>query len=264
MIDLHVHILPGLDDGPRNLEEAVAMSRYAVADGIKSVVATPHVIPGVYNNSKKIILSSVEELNDRLSELGIQLEVHPGAEYMLDPELPDMLKKDELVTINNGNKYLLVEFPMATVPVYAEKVLFEIALQGVVPIIAHPERYMEILNSPHRLSDFIEQGIMSQITSGSLTGLYGRKVCDTAWFLLQKGHCHLISSDGHSMGRRVPAMSDARRTIARKLGESTADILTKGNPSRILQGEQVINPRQLEYQSKRVKTGFLANIIGWL
>ncbi|RDV84794.1 tyrosine-protein phosphatase [Ammonifex thiophilus] len=152
MIDIHTHILPGLDDGAEDLEEALSMARLALADGVTALVATPHVIRGSFFPSRQEILETVSLLNERLAEQGLPLRVLPGAEYRLEPDLPERLAKGELVPLNDAGRYLLVELPSTFVPPYAERVLYELQLQGVTPILAHPERNAELCRRPELLA----------------------------------------------------------------------------------------------------------------
>jgi protein-tyrosine phosphatase len=140
LIDIHSHILPGLDDGSQSMEETLAMLKMAAADGITGVVATPHVNNSIYPNSKETIIAKVEEVNRLLQSEHIPISVFPGAEIRLEPDLPERMAKKELLTINNTGSYLLIELPAEFIPTYTEQSLYELQLQGVIPIIAHPER----------------------------------------------------------------------------------------------------------------------------
>lgn len=236
MIDIHVHILPALDDGPRDMDMAVTMARFASAEGIKSIVATPHVIPGVYVNNKEMILRAVNELSRVLTDQGIPLEVRPGAEYMLDPDLPGVVRSGQALTLNDGGKFLLVELPGFGIPPYAEKILYEIALQGVVPVIAHPERNDDLARLPDRLLSFLQSGALAQVTAGSLTGLFGRRAQKAARYFTSRGWCSYIGSDAHCSSGRAPALSGAFRGVAGEFGQETADLLFLVNPARALGG----------------------------
>lgn len=140
MIDIHVHILPELDDGARNLEDALEMAGQACADGISAVVATPHVVSGLYPNARETILEAVEHFSAIIEQRGIPLKIMPGAEYRLEPDLPDRLAGGELLTLNNSGRHLLVELPASHIPQYTDRVIYELLLQGVVTVIDHPER----------------------------------------------------------------------------------------------------------------------------
>jgi protein-tyrosine phosphatase len=242
MIDLHAHILPGLDDGASDISESLAMARVASDDGINTIVATPHVLQGVFDNSKEKILSAVATLNKTLQEQNIEIKILPGAEYYLEADLPHSLSKGELLTINDNGRYLLVELPSTSIPRYSAQVLYEIQLQGVTPIIAHPERNAGFTSSPAALKEMISRGIMAQVTSGSITGLFGRRVKQTALSFLKQGLVHLVSSDAHSSRGRAPLLSRASREIEKHLGRDNASKLISQNPHSIIKGEPVEAP----------------------
>ncbi len=260
MIDLHAHILPALDDGPPDLEEAVAMARIAVAEGTGSLVASPHVVRGAYENDRAGILQAVEDLNGELGRRGIKLKVHPGAEYMLDPDLPRWLGEGRALTINDSGKYLLVEFPSAGIPPYSAQTLYEIALQGVIPVIAHPERNFDLIRDPDLLARFLERGAVCQVTAGSLTGLFGRRIQQVGWYYLNRGMCHLIGSDAHSPGYRAPVLSGAAGAVSKALGGELSELLTSGNPGRILNGMSVLRPAGAETLTMYPGKGFFSRI----
>lgn len=259
MIDLHIHILPGIDDGSRDMEESLEMARCAAADGIKAVVATPHIMVGVYNNSKEKILDAVQTFRGHLQTQGIPLEVYPGAEYMLDPDIPLWLKEGRALTLYDGGKYLLVEFPAAEIPIYADQTFFEIALQGVTPIIAHPERNSKFLEDPDKLLSFIEKGALCQGTAGSFTGLFGSRARRLAVDYLLDGCYHFISSDAHGTERRSPVLSEACR-VAEGYSTGLGKLLTGDNPTRLLQGRSPVRPPTIEKPPSQGKLGFLSRL----
>lgn len=260
MIDIHIHILPGLDDGPPDMEEAITMARNAVDGGIKEVVATPHVIPGLYHNNKGIVLEAVQHFQQRLEHYGIPLQVHPGMEYMIDPGLPQLLRDGEALTLGDNGKYLLVEFPAVEVPVFTEHTLFEIALQGVIPVIAHPERNGELLRNPNKLLPFLERGALCQGTAGSLTGLFGRQVQHLAWRYLRKGCYSFVGSDAHgSSGSRPPGL-DEFCARADEYGDGVGQTLTTTNPARLLQGKIPLSLPEMDKQVPEKSKGLLGKL----
>lgn len=254
MIDVHIHILPGLDDGPRNMEDSLAMARQAVTDGIRAVVATPHVAPGLYNNSKSRILDATKEFREQLKANVIPLEVYAGAEYLLDPDLSRLLKAGEALTIGDGGIYLLVELPFTGIPLYARETLSKIVMQGITPIIAHPERSQVFLEEPERLLPLLEFAL-GQCTSGSLTGLFGRRVQQVAAQYLKKGCYHFIGTDAHGTGRRNPVLSEGR-DAAEKLRPGTGKLLTATNPVRILKGLTPLAPWAIQVEDSGQAEGF--------
>ncbi len=236
LIDLHTHILPGIDDGASDMEQSLAMAQIAVNDGITIIVATPHVITGEIDNSKQKILENVGNLNKCLEEAGITLQILPGAEYRLEPDLPRRMAAGELLTINDSGRYLMVELPTMMVPDYTGRILYDLQLQGLTPIIAHPERNIGFTREPELLADFVARGILTQITAGSTTGHFGKAVKRIAWKLLKQGCAHLIASDAHSAHERSPILSRAALEIERIWGTDHSRILTHENPRRIIEG----------------------------
>ncbi|OPZ72745.1 MAG: Tyrosine-protein phosphatase YwqE [Firmicutes bacterium ADurb.Bin456] len=245
MIDIHTHILPGLDDGPDSLEEALEMARRAVAGGARIMVATPHVVAGLYPNSREAVLAALGEFRRVLEENSIPLTVLPGAECRLEPDLDERLARGELLTINDGGRYLLVELPPMLVPEYTAQVCYQLRLRGVTPIIAHPERNAGLVREPGLLYDLISRGALSQITAGSLTGHLGSAAAAAAKKFLGLGYVQFIASDAHSCTGRGPLLAEAAGAAARLLGAEQGQSLVSGNPLRAIQGGWIeANPRE--------------------
>lgn len=239
MIDLHTHILPGLDDGAKSMEEALAMARCASEGGISAMVATPHVITGLYPNTKENILEAVARLNDFLGQHGLSLQVLPGAEYRLEPDLPERLARDELLTLNEAGRYLLVEFPADSIPPFTGRVFYELLLNGIVPVIAHPERNARITKNPSLLYHMISRGALAQLTAGSLSGHFGSRAANAARLFLEHGCAHFIASDTHSPRNRVPDLTGALDKATRILGAERAAQLVRHNPRAAVQGNSI-------------------------
>lgn len=260
MIDLHNHILPGLDDGAADTGEALAMAQLAVSDGIRVVVATPHVITGLYNNSRDKILAAAADFNRLLAGKNIPLSVLPGAEYRLEPDLPARLHRGELLTINDGGLYLLLELPPSAAPDWTSRVIYELQLGGVTPIIAHPERNAVFTGEPELLYHLISRGALAQVTAGSLTGLFGSEPVAAARTFIAHGCCQFLVSDAHSPRGRKPALAAAAAETARLFGRAAASRLVMENPTRALQAER-IQPAGLK-EIKPARAGFLKRIFG--
>lgn len=206
MLDIHCHILPGLDDGPATWGQSLEMAYIASEDGIRRIVATPHFIKGSYEPSVKKVLFLTEELNKKIKREGLNLEILPGMEVYLEPDLPQMLKRGEILTLNNQKKYLLLEFPLDSIPSHSERVFYELRLQGIMPIIAHPERNQEVLQNPQKLLPLVEKGLLTQVTTSSLEGHFGSKCREVANLLLKHKLAHLIATDAHFNPYRMPRM----------------------------------------------------------
>lgn len=262
MIDLHIHILPGLDDGPQSMPESLDMARQAAAGGIEAVAATPHVAPGLYDNNRESILRALRHFRTQLHAHGISLAVHPGAEYLLDPELPALIRAGGVLTLGDEGRFLLVEFPVAEIPLFAEQTFFEIALLGVTPVLAHPERNGELLRNPGRLFPFLERGVLCQGTAGSFTGRFGARVRQLAHHYLREGCYQFIASDAHGPVNRKPGLAAARDAIA-GYSEETASLLTAVNPRRLLRGQAPVRPPAANGKAGPRGKSFWGGWSGW-
>ncbi len=256
MIDLHCHILPGLDDGPQTMEESIQMCRIAYQDGIRTIVATPHTLNGVYQNGKSTILSKVNELNDALnnSELRtpclrrnascrqanseLPLRILPGSDVHLCETTLQQVDQGEAITIGDGGKYIMIEFPSQAIPYQAERVLFQLLGRGLIPIISHPERNLEIGKRPGRYYEIIKMGCLGQVTAMSLTGEFGPKVRQWAEKLLKSWLVHFIASDAHSGNGRPPILSAAVKAAAKIVGKKEAEKMVTEYPKAILEGRR--------------------------
>jgi protein-tyrosine phosphatase len=242
VIDIHSHILPGLDDGAKTWEESLEMARQAVRDGIRVMVATPHLFKGrVVDpkrlNGKKEILDRIEEFKERLSAAGIALEVLPGCDVPLSIEALRLLEDDLLLTINDLKRYLLLELPDTSIPPATEEICFRIISTGITPIITHPERHLIIPEAPDKLMRLVNLGCLAQLTAGSLTGRFGRQVARTSRNLIKKGYIHLLASDAHDPKSRPPLLSPALDELAGLVGQEQARAMVSQVPEKIIHGE---------------------------
>ncbi|HIE13553.1 MAG TPA: phosphotransferase [Desulfotomaculum sp.] len=233
-IDLHAHILPGFDDGPETVEESIEMARAYVEAGYAAVVATPHVIPGVYENTRASILRGVKRLQQRLHDAGIPLTVLPGAEYHLTDRLVPLLQEGGVLTLNDTGKHLLVELPWVHLPAYASQVLFELLLAGVTPIIAHPERNEFLARHPEVLRGFSRRGVLAQVTAGALTGLFGPAERRASRIFIEEGTAQFVATDAHNAGRRLKAGPEAMRLLGAK-----AQLLICEHPAAVINGAAI-------------------------
>lgn len=259
MIDLHTHILPGFDDGAKDLAEALAMARLAAEDGITLLAATPHVVRGQFFPTRAEILAAVAELNRQLIKEGLPLRVLAGAEYRLEADLPRRLAAGELLTLNDGGRYLLVELPAEVLPLYAERVLYELQLRGVTPVLAHPERNAVLGRNPSFFRGLVSRGVLSQVTAASLTGFHGKEARRTAFSFLERSLAHLIASDAHSAKDRPPALAAALRQVESRLGREAARRLVE-NAQKVLAGRAV--PADAAFEFRAGRRGFLGSFWG--
>ncbi len=242
MIDLHCHILPGLDDGPETMEESVRMCWIAHRDGIRTIVATPHMLDGAYQNSRTTILEGVEALVSELQTQELPIKILPGSDVHLSEATLSLIEKGEAVTIGEGGRYLLIEFPSQAIPHQAERVLFQLLSRGVTPIITHPERNLEIMKRLDRFYEMIRMGCLGQLTAMSLTGAFGTKVRQCAERLLRLRLVHLIASDGHSENGRPPILSQAVKAASKIIGSEEAGKMVTQYPEIILRSQRLDLP----------------------
>jgi protein-tyrosine phosphatase len=246
MIDLHCHILPGLDDGAESMEESLRMCSMAADDGVKKIVATPHTMNGVYVNPTQVIRQAVGELNDLLVERQIPLEILPGADVHINPNLLGLIEQGLITTVNDNHRYLLLELPHHLVPPNFKNLIFELSLQGIIPILTHPERNSILQTDINLLYELVVQGILIQITTLSLTGEFGPRAESCCHSLLKYNLVHVVASDAHSSIVRPPLLSMAVEEAAKIIGETNALDLVAANPQAIIDGEDLPNPLEPE------------------
>ena len=243
MIDLHCHILPGVDDGPAGIEESLEMAKQAVADGIHTLVATPHTHNGVYHNPLQIIEDNVTRLHKAFRNNRININLCTGSEVRICTGLKQKVITKEVATINNNGRYVLVEFPVHVIPPGSKEELFQLTLHNITPILAHPERNMVFQHQPEILSDLTAMGCLVQITAMSITGRFGREAMECAHKLLKNRQSHVIATDAHSPDSRPPILSPAVQVCARILGSlEEAREMVVNRPQAILKGEPVKAP----------------------
>ena len=237
MIDLHCHILPGLDDGPIDISESVEMARMAAADGISKIVAAPHIGSSGLSESddkeklSEIIDEKIDQLKGCLKGENILVDILRGGE--VSAFMP--LHTCKTFTINQTS-YLIVEFPHTYLPANAREIIFNMSISGLRPIISHPERNPSVVQNPERLQTLIQSGALVQITAASLTGEFGRDTQACALYLLRQEMVNFVVSDGHSINGRPPVMSEAFKAVKRQFGQERADALFVRNPAAVLEG----------------------------
>jgi len=237
--DVHCHCLPGLDDGPQTLADAIALCRTLADDGITAVVASPHQM-GRYDgrNSPAEIRQAVADLTAALRIEKILLNIHPGADVRIDERLGDLLDRDQISTIADLGKYLLLELPHDTM-IDPLEVIAALRSRGVTPIITHPERHPFLGPKSDLGIPWIEAGAVFQVTAGSLTGGFGPVVEQSAWSWIEQGLVQIIATDSHDSQRRPPMMTAAIQQITARLSHVTARRICLENPLRVLRGESL-------------------------
>jgi len=249
MIDLHCHILPGLDDGAKTLAESLEMGRIAARDGVTGIVATPHAFNDTYENNRQNILPAVESLRAAFLEAQIPVTLYPGADVRITERLVDHIKNGEALTLNDTGKYIFIELPSQVIPMHIADFIFQLQLAGVTPVVTHPERNVFIEKDPNILYEFISKGALAQITAGSLCGMFGAGARDTAKKLLKCNMAHVIASDAHSPVTRPPVLSAGVKVAARIAGTEEADAMVRETPGKIIAGEYVNTPEPERYRS---------------
>jgi len=238
MIDIHTHILPTIDDGPTTMTESLEMCRIAVNDGIKKMIATPHVQNGMYDLDANKVLEKIHLLNQLVKQEGLDLVIFPGAEVHLSDRLLDaeILKESSILTLNGGRKYILLEFPFQWVPSGTEHVIFKLRSMGFTPILPHLERNFKIQRDPSMIRHFAEMGAILQVTAQSITGDFDAAPMKCALWMLKNNLVHVIASDAHSPAGRPPILTKALKVVSDKLGEEAAKKMVLDHPGMILEG----------------------------
>ena len=240
MIDLHCHILPGVDDGSASEEESCMMAETAAASGVTVIAATPHCnVPGSYQNLDPADLRRrLDTLRALLRRQGIPVELKPGMEVFVTPQVPELLRRKQLLTLNDS-RYLLVEFGFDEPLDYADGMLEAIRAEGVVPVVAHPERYRFVQAERECLLRWTRAGYVLQVNKDSLFGRFGRRAAELAHWCLGEGCIHLLGSDAHSPFRRTARLEEAWAYTAELDSPEIADFLLRDNPERILSDRPV-------------------------
>lgn len=233
MIDLHSHILPGIDDGARDLDMSIAMARASVADGVSVLACTPHIMPGVWNNSGPEIRAHVDALQQKLNELEIPLHLVVGADVHIAPDLVGGIKAGRVPTLH-GTRYVLLEMPHHVAPPHADQCFYQLLTAGYVPIFTHPERLSWLSSHYELVRRLARSGVWMQITAGSLTGGFGKRAQYWAEKMLNDGLVHILASDTHNVTSRPPALGAGWEAACRIVGEDEAYHLVVTRPYGIL------------------------------
>ena len=247
MIDLHNHLLPAIDDGAKKLEESLEFLRMAWRDGVGSVVATPHMKPGVYDNRRETILERVGLVRE--AQKGDEAEavtLLPGAEVYYTADVVQRARTGELMTIGDGGRYLLLELPYQQSPMGVDDTIFQLRLLGITPVMAHPERVAYYLEDIERVVASVRLGALTQVTGASVTGRFGQKARDFARQMLSRNLVHVLASDSHDVRYRPPVLSEAMRAAAQTVGEVAARRMVEDTPRAILDGREPERDEPLE------------------
>jgi protein-tyrosine phosphatase len=250
MIDIHCHLLPGLDDGPDSWEQTLDMARMAVDDGVRSIVATPHQLGNYRHNSASLVRSQLAQLRQHLQTASIPLTVYAGADVRIEPDLIERLQSGDVVTLADQGRHVLLELPH-DVSFSLTPVLHQLSGLGVTGILSHPERNLGILSDPSCLGPLVDQGCLMQVTAGSLLGRFGPPSQRLAEAMLRQGLVHLLASDGHGTQRRRPLLRAAYERVVALTDRATADDLCHNFPAWICQGQAVPMRRRPPVRARR-------------
>lgn len=248
MIDIHCHILPGIDDGAKDLNDSLRMAKQAYSEGVHTIIATPH-LNNQYDNRKSLIEAKVKELNNVLQEEKIDVNILVGQEPRIYGEIINDFDKNEIQTLNNS-QYIFIEFPSSQVPRYTEQLLYDLQVKGLAPIIVHPERNSELMERPEKLYQLVEKGALTQVTASSLCGYFGKKIKTFSEQLIESNLTHFIASDAHNVVNRSFKMREAFDLIDSKYGMDYV-YLFKENAELLVDGKNAI--KEMPQQIKKKK-----------
>jgi protein-tyrosine phosphatase len=254
MIDLHSHILPGIDDGAGSLDIAIEMAKMAVADGIEVMACTPHFMPGMYDNTSGDVRRRVAELNSELMDRDIELALVVGSDAHMRPDFLSCLRSGDILTLHDS-QYVLFEPPHNIMPQRLEDLLFNISVSGYTPVLTHPERLKWIEHSYPVMQQLAKSGIWMQITSGSLTGRFGKRPQYWAQKMLAEGLVSILATDAHNTRSRPPLLAEGYEIAKSELGREQALHLVSTRPECVLENLTTDNVPPLPMSSLPVREG---------
>lgn len=256
MIDIHTHLLPQIDDGSQDWDETLSMIRQGIRDGIEGAICTPHILNVLDEPFESKSLFKFDQLRDLIARNNLKFTVWMGSEIHCQSVFSTFSR---IVTLNNNQKYLLMELPLTEFPLDVGDKLFKLILDGITPILAHPERNSAIMKNHEIVYQFVQQGVLMQLNAGSLTGDFGRTVRQTAVELMDRGMAHFVATDCHSAGSRPMILSTARRMVSGKWGKKTAETLFDVNPGKVIRGERIEVPEPVPIVRKK---SFIKKVFG--
>lgn len=236
MIDVHCHLLPGIDDGPGSMDESLELARVAVEHGITHSIVTPHIHPGRWDNEALSIRSAMDSYKRALSDANIPLKVGMSGEMRVSLEALQMVANHQVPFLGKwgGNYVVLLEMPHSHIPTGIEKMIQWLNQRNIRPLIAHPERNKDVLRKLEKIQPLIDMGCLFQITAGSIAGKFGSKARDRARELLEKGVVTVLATDAHNLKRRPPMLTEGRDVAATIVGTQMANRLVQDNPWKMV------------------------------
>lgn len=251
MIDLHCHILHGIDDGAKTIDDSIDMAHAAVKEGITHVLATPHHMVRDWDNEKTKVLKLVKELQEELDSREIPLTIFPGQEVRLYGDIIKDIEQNKILFVDEQKQYLLIEFPSTSIPHYTERLFYELQSTGVTPIVVHPERNRAIQEHPNRLKNIVNKGALAQLTAASYTGGFGKKIQKLSSQLIEANMVHFIASDAHNTTNRSFHMKEAYKKIEKEFGKGKkAEFLLTAKD--LINGDTVIAPTPGSLKTKKM------------
>ena len=238
MIDIHCHILPEVDDGPKSWDVSIAMCQMAAEDGIEYMVATPHANDH-YFYDRAYLSGLVEHLQ---GQIGARPKLGLGCDFHLSYENMQSALVSPAPYCIGDSRYLLVEFSNFNIPPQIDDWMLKIGGRGVVPIVTHPERNPILQQTPERVLEWVELGCIVQVTASALTGLWGTRARQSAQWFLKHHAVHILATDAHDTVRRPPILSNARALVAKQLGEALAEMLVEKNPGAVVRNQPLSWP----------------------
>jgi protein-tyrosine phosphatase len=238
MVDLHCHLLPGIDDGPETLDDAISLARHAVASGIVKSVVTPHILPDRYNNTLAGIREAAARFRAELAARSISLELGYAAEIRVGPEIISLVEEDQLPTLGSidGHRIVLLEFHDKYLLPGSDKLVSWLLRRKIRPLIAHPERNREVIRDVNAIAPFVQAGCWLQVTAGSVCGVFGPRCQERARELLERGWVRVLATDAHATPTRMPELERGRAAAEEIVGAAESWSLVRNRPAAITAG----------------------------
>lgn len=250
MLDLHCHILPGVDDGALTLDDSLAMAEKAISQGITHLMCTPHHNNGKYSNPANQVIEQVARLQQELDQRNLNLTLLEGQEVRITGTLLEDIAKGDILFTDLDDTYILLEFPTGEVPAYTEQLFFQLLSQGHTPVIVHPERNAVFRKDPNELIPFLEMGVLTQLTAPSIVGVFGKEIQKTAKQMLKNNMLYMVASDAHNLRQRGFYLKEACEIIRKEYGQSKVDEMMQ-MAKDLVNGDAVKKPQFTEIRERK-------------
>lgn len=257
MVDMHSHILPGIDDGSRDSEETYKLLMEAHNAGFTKVISTSHYYLGHYEENENKRKTYIDAINNNLQEINCNLQINIGSEIFITNDMVNLLKENKASSIN-GTRYVLFETPFGAEPQNLKNVIFSLMSNNYIPIIAHPERYSYVQKNPNMLLELIDLGVLFQSNFGSVIGQYGKEAKKTVKLLLKNNFIHFLGTDAHRKNTIYTVIPEAIKSLKEIISEEELEELTTTNPNLVLENKE-INTRR----PTKIKGGHFYEKIFW-